>query len=440
MLRAIMQKTISIFIATLFLSHPAFAVLKPAHLLGEIKQLQVAGKRPELCAIPPKLTSAKYAKNDERREKELCSYNVGATIAGCAKLNSTNPGVDFMLPKSGSGFALANCTAEGMSKRAKYKLSSSCSYTPAILAYYHFSRALGNVLNVPTSVARTMDLDRHLTIGNHALHVMRNKKGELIYKTWSSLMSSLNAGRKSRNADLLFVEGYDQSYGALSWNPKGELFYKEFFNGGVDRAATFKQKNPIYRALVNPATKVGREFTASNVQAMQQLKDLSNMLVIDTVLGQQDRFGNIHFETKYYFPVRDANGFKVSSVGDFKEVPEALKPRAVAAKEMVLKDNDCGVAKENKIKAARLLDGIAHISPETYKRVLELERAGDANREFFQRVLLFTDADYRKVMTNLKEMASMLKSACNAGKLKLDLDMDLHFSGAQLPTRFRCEI
>jgi len=173
---------------------------------------------------------------------------------------------------------------------------------------------------------------------------------------------------------------------------------------------------------------------------MQQLKDLSDMLLIDTVLGQQDRFGNIHFETKYYFPVRNEGGFKISSKDNLEEIPEALRPLAVSAKEMVLKDNDCGVAKENRIKAAGLLDRVAHMSPDTYRRLLQLEQAGDANRDFFQRTLLFTDSDYRQVMGNLREVATKLKSACESGRLKLDLDIDLHFSGAELPTRFRCDI
>jgi hypothetical protein len=96
-------------------------------------------------------------------------------------------------------------------------------------------------------------------------------------------------------------------YGALSENPTHESFYTEFFNGGANniaRALNFRDKNPLVGLLArnaNISTLVGRSFTAQNVQKMVQLKDAADLIVIDTLMNQQDRFGNIHYLTTYYY-------------------------------------------------------------------------------------------------------------------------------------------
>jgi len=46
---------------------------------------------------------------------------------------------------------------------------------------------------------------------------------------------------------------------------------------------------------------VGRTFTVENVQRMVQLRDASDLIVIDTLMNQQDRFGNVHCQNTYYY-------------------------------------------------------------------------------------------------------------------------------------------
>ena len=59
----------------------------------------------------------------------------------------------------------------------------------------------------------------------------------------------------------------------------------------------FATKDSIVALLAHNAdinTLVGRTFTAENVQKMLQLTDAANLIVIDTLINHQDRFGNIH--------------------------------------------------------------------------------------------------------------------------------------------------
>ena len=431
--------------SALLLAHPALAVMKPNNLLAtSIEQLAVSGKRPELCVMPKHIPDGKYAKKDDKAEAELCSLNLDADIVACPKTNSTNPGVNFNKPPKGmsrADFLAKNCEVDDAKKVAKFKLSTSCSYTPSIVGYYHVSRALGNIVRVPPVVLRTMDLDRHKAVAKHAFKIIGNNPDKLIYQTWSGIKSILDKGASHPKADLIFVEGYEQSYGALQKNPKKEEFYDEFFNKGADRIDAFKKQNKIYQALINPAYAVSREYNSSNVQAMVQLRDAADFILLDTIMGQQDRMGNIHYQKVFIYPEMKDGEYHLETESDFEEVPAELQKQAVQVKALILKDNDCGVAKENRIKAAKLLDQVAHMNPSTYKRLLKLERslADSQTKELFTRGMLFTESDYKTVSNNIREAAAMLKARCQSGKLKLDLDLDAHFSGAKLEAA-KCEL
>ena len=406
----------------------------------KIVEFAVAGRNAEVCVIPKHFAGGEYSNKDAKVETQLCDIDAYTNAAVCPKLNSTNPGVDFHSLPQGSTreqVEAANCKTAGAKKIAKYKLSSSCSYTPSILGYYHVSRMLGGIADVPPTVLRTFDLKNHIDIGRKAL--AQTKSGTLIHQTWAGLMAQLTAGAKASRRDFLLTDDFVQSYGALSENPTKEDFYKDFFNGGannVARARNFRDKNLIVGMLarnVAISTLVGRNFTTENVQKMVQLKDAADMIVIDTLMNQQDRFGNIHYLQTYYY--LDANDRDQDGSAKLKS-KKSLKPeevtqlKAVQVKTLLLKDNDCGVAKDNIAKQVGLADRIAHIDPETYRRLLHFDAIADAaeTKEFFVRELVFTANDYASVRKNLKDLATKLHQACQKGHLKLDLDLQAHFS------------
>ena len=103
-------------------------------------------------------------------------------------------------------------------------------------------------------------------------------------------------------------------------------------------------------------------------------------------------------------------------------------------KTLLLKDNDCGVSKTNVARQAGLIDRVAHIDPDTYRRLLQFDASADSptTREFFLQELLFTPADYTSVRNNLKQVVSKLHQGCAQGRVKLDLDLEAHFSGQPL--------
>lgn len=419
----------------------AFAGLSARSQRGErIVDFPVPGRNAEVCVIPKHFDGTKYFDKDSEVETWLCNMDLRKNAAVCPKLNSTNPGLDiYSLPQGGtpSEVEAARCKTAGANKIAKYKLSSSCSYAPSILGYYHVSRMLGGIADIPPAVLRTFDLQNHIAIGRAAL--AQTASGSLIHQTWAGLTAQLTAGANSKRRDLLLTDDFAQSYGALSENPTDESFYKEFFNGGANNAAraqNFRDRNPIVGMLarnVGISTLVGRNFSAENVQKMVQLKDAADLIVIDTLMNQQDRFGNIHSLAAYYYlDTKDLNqdgSPKLKSSGNMAP-EEVARLGAVEIKKMLLKDNDCGVAKTNVAKQVGLADRIAHIDPQTYLLLLQLDAVADRaeTKDFFARETLFTANDYANVRKNLNELATKLHQACLQGRLKLDLDLQAHFS------------
>lgn len=404
----------------------------------------------EVCVIPKRLDGGIYSARDLKVEMGLCNMEVhgtNANVAICGKISSTNPGIEFYrLPTGMSAVKLEeqNCQAtknqdpdDKLKKLAKYKLSTSCSYTPALLGYYHVSRFLGNINQVPVAVLRTLDIKRHLAVGNKTMSNLRAKgeANQIIGLTWGSLLKFLNQGARSPKKDVLMTDDAQQSYGALQENPTKEEKYSEMYNGGANqtiRAPNFRDKNPTYRLLKNigPVSRsVSKTWSTASVQTLQQMQNVSDMIIMDTILSQEDRFGNIHYTMRYKYlengEVKDKSSLNEEDVKTLK---------AVRIKDMMLKDNDCGVNRENHLKTSRLLAGISHVSPSTYHKLLKLNKylTTEENALFFRRETMMTSEDLAKFKINVTYAVTTLQTACKQGRLQLDLDLDGHFGDKKL--------
>ncbi len=426
----------------LLLAPAAMATLTPTLPRGE--QI-IPRSANEICVIPSKLAGGQYSEKDRKNELKLCSYDIhgaAANVAACGKTVSTNPAVEFYSIPAGMTAAQVearSCDVAESKKLTKYKLSTSCSYTPSILGYYHVSRFLGDINQVPVAVLRTMDTEKHISIGKKVIAELSAKKqGQaLIAQTWGSLISFLSPGSTSPKRDLLMSDDKQQSFGALQKNPTKEEKYSEMFFGGADqalRAVNFRDKSPIYQLLRSsrPANiLVSNRFEAGNLQKLIQMRDVADMILLDTLMNQSDRFGNVHYKEEYFY----VEGNDVKHVDELTAQDITAKG-AVKAKVMMMKDNDCGLNRPNHLKNAGLLAGLAHFNPETYHKLLQLNQAlaSDSIKSFMKKETMMNDTDYASLKANAAFAASTLQNACRAGKLQLDLDVDGHFAGAATNT------
>ena len=94
---------------------------------------------------------------------------------------------------------------------------------------------------------------------------------------------------------------------------------------------------------------------------MVQLRDAADLIVFDTIMNQQDRFGNIHYlETYYYHDPKDLDATGNPKLESSRKLTpeEVSQVGAVQVREMILKDNNCGVVKQNVAKQVGLADRI----------------------------------------------------------------------------------
>lgn len=438
-----------------------------------------SGGRQEACIIPRFLPDVKYSKDALETMQELCSFNFypstlqsGQRLAlACQKLNSTNPGLNIYdlsetiknYPDKKIDCSNVDLYADKdiVEKAGKYKQSTSCSYTPGILAYFHVSQALGKVAQVPEAVLRTLDLDTHLEIGNDAMDRIQYVKqhDSKLYQQYSMIDLTLGSligklqNPTGKHHDLLITDGYKEGYGAFLVNPSREDRYSELFvapttadsnaanavlanaQPNLKRAFAFKRAQPHYQLLKNPgliSTFIPAEM--NQYDTLINMRDIADMIVIDTIMSQEDRFGNIAFQPFKAVLLSNGETQKIELVKPKnydKKIAELNKEGFSVVstddvKQMILKDNDCSVSRTNVLGLAGLVKELRHIDPKTYHHLLKFNASLDnpAVKSIFRVDFYFTEADYTKMKQNANQVTQILKQNCNSGALKLDLDIE----------------
>ncbi len=453
-----------------FVSFSAWSQFDASTSRGTVmRQFSTPNNKQEICVIPQHSALGLYSKKDFDDEKELCSFDFhGLTedrevkqMALCPKLNSTNPGVLIMeIPENWSRnkFEAEKCLIDNELQKteAKFKQTVTCSYTPSILAYYHFSRYLGGAGRVPVSVLRTMSRDRHYKVTQQGL-IGTRKIGGAIHKGWNILKES---HENSIPQALLHDISGDFLFGALQSNIKNEGKYYEIIGGGEyeQRYNNFLKKD-FYKQLQSSQDIL--EIIGSNqfekvAQPISMLKDATDMILLDTLLTQQDRMYNQHFKwswiwlesgkikTKRVEAKMNTKGIVTfSNEKEKAELAQFQSKNAVMIKELIMKDNDCGVRARfyrNRMKEVKALDGIRHMSGKTYTAFLKLAQSlkNPDMIAYLKNETLMSDADLKLIIQNVSEVETTLRSKCRSGILKLDLDLETYFSSS--PEIFQCDI
>ena len=372
-----------------------------------------------------------YKKKDLKKQKKLCSlefFNETNYLnhkeehyqtAICPKLVNTSPAIEvYRLPitTDRDHFIRTQCPLKKREakKLAKYKLSTSCSYTPSILTYYHFSRLLG-IGKVPVAVKKMIDRKKHIQIAEKGVQYSKKLHGWMP-KNWVSLLKKL----KTNNHNVVDREK-DFSYGALVDNPRGEQLYSAFYGDGVKGYyktrlyRTLKKRGSISKILSKSFKNIGKIF---------QLKDYSDMLIFDALLSQFDRYGNVSHVKDYYYKEDGHLKHERLNPKSIEQKEKMKSLNAILVKRMLLKDNDCGLIFRNRVLDDRALEKIRHVSNSTYEALNNLHQLFQ-NSEFktwLTQELLLTPRDISKISSNLNKILSILSKGIQSGKVLLDLN------------------
>lgn len=446
-----------ILLALLFASSVSNAVNLNQLQGGSRQQYRSPNGLNEVCVVPKRWPNGYYRNSDREKEAELCGYDFYTNVGICPKYNSTNPGILLLKPNSKyskEAIDASDCNMKRMdvSTEAKFKQSVSCSHTPSILAYYQISRILGDAGRVPVAVVRSMDSKVHLQLTQKANKALRGSD-DTIAQTWA-LFAKIH--RNPGSYPNVIDASETQVYGALSDNIKNEEKYTEVSGKGSyeTRYARFLRQPPFQRVSSSASVRdiVGSSDFTKVAQTVTQMKDVGDMIVLDTLLNQQDRIGNIHYRFYWYSLNPQSPGkiertkSKAAWSNDRLIVPpeetSAMSGKqAVLLKEMLLKDNDCGVSKTNMMRSISALEKVRHISFLTYYQLLAFEKslASSSARDYFVTELLFSSSEFKSLKDNAAKARDILKGNCRAGRLKFDVDLSDYMPGASIPQR-SCEI
>lgn len=423
----------------------------------KIAQYKAPSGQVESCVVPKHFPGVKYDGDDGEDEEKLCamsfykqpgSSDPGEAYAVCPKFASTFPGVELhdLDNKNKQSYETKECLQDSRptSKEAKFKQSVSCAYTGSILGYYHVSRILGGAGNVPVGVARTMDIREHKKIADRGA---ANSSG-INNQLWKQLqrMDSNPSFGSDNDGRNYFTPDLKQIFGALSKNPTHETQHSDLYrpseggSGAGISKSSFLNSFLVKRAKTKAAvgTMIKRDF-ASAVKGILPMKDVGDLMVLDYLFQQQDRWGNAH-AVAYDYTATPEGGFKKKKVKDEGGSPA---DGAVRVKRILLKDNDCGnrVGDERSINLQDL-KSLGHMSPRTYKGLRYLAaqwKEGKAQAFLKNEALMDTFDTFGRTSfgdkfgERLVAASDSLTAACKSGQLLLDLSLEDHIASKNLP-------
>lgn len=418
----------------------------------------------ERCVRIAPIPGGGYSDGDMKDEAAYCAIDFySSQVALCPKTWSTSPGTMVYDISKGpyandrAGFE-RNACHEGKSAKdlaaeelAKFKITMNASgtsgtYAPSSLVYYHLSRYLGTSVEVPVAVWRSMDAAAHRSEVSERGLAMTGSAQRMNHEGWRHLVNAeANPASYSPTDDIMTADR-KQVYGVLLLSP-GHRYGSEI-NGtrksgwGAGQNRDF-QETPAYRALradapLAQAIATGLEEGTRDSQIRKDLGDqgspqqmvfwmreLSEIVLMDFIMSQQDRVGNVDF-TPYWYWVEEGSAkhkkSKHHEPGD-GDVPEG----AILLRRTNLNDNDAGgrVAYANFAKTTEMLQKLRHFDGGVYTRLVEmnadLQTQGPIH-EWLSTSLGLKEAEVRQFVNNTALATGILQDSCRAGRLRFDLN------------------
>lgn len=440
----------------------------------------------EECKILPPMPDAKYEKDDVADEQLLCSLDFYADteIALCPKTWSTSPGtmiydISHLNTTQAAYESDRACggSKKGHEKITKFKQTMNASgtsgtFSPAGLMYYHLSRYFDTTVKVPVAVYRTMDVKAHFERVTKKAHTKNMGKGSMNKAGWKTLYTAEKTPGNYRPPEELFTEDLKQIFGFLgdgggerygaeingvrsSW---GEVQNKEFQETPAFTA--LRSEKPLDEAITDGlnAARANSDIRkamgpgASKFQMMIWMKELSEITLLDYIFNQQDRVGNIDYKWYVYYLNEEGkvksdklDNEELRSEMDKIEYPQKGQPGVELVQRTRINDNDAGgkVEYTNFTKRTKMLEKIRHLAPETYTKLIALDKDLQAQGVYYQYLranFRLSQAQLAKIVANTHEAAGIYRGLCREGRLRFDLaSVKAAFKGEAREVQLNCD-
>jgi hypothetical protein len=419
----------------------------------------------EICVPGVRIPGGAYSASDEQQERRFCSADFRSPhVALCPKMWSTSPATIVYdisggkFPGDPAQFESKSCPRGGPARRdasaelAIYKMSvnapdTSGTFSPASLLYYHLSRYFDTELNVPVSVLRTVGKGTLLRrVIEPGVRYTANKPQLRMLHAGFRHMEDAAANPSAPGAGEMLTPDGRQFFGIMilesgnrygpemngtrnaSWGAgQNRMFQKTAPFLALRQAAPLPEaiREGVRLARLDPAMSRSLGASASAPQMAFWMRELTELVLLDFILGQQDRIGNIDFVEHWYW-VRDGRTEHRPAAGGTP--PADISPlNPVRIKRTWLNDNDAGAraSYSDFAQQTHMLDSVAHFGAATYGRLLRLRDDLESSGEIYQHL----SAGYHLDQTELglivkctRAAADVLQKACREKRLRFDLE------------------
>lgn len=434
----------------------------------------------ERCVRITPVPGGRYHASDIEDETSLCAIDLYSDeIAICPKNWSTSAALIVYDISTGrlagertkfqekvcEGGKVAKYVAKDRLARIKITMNqegASNVFTPSPILYYHLSRYFGFSTAVPIGVWRSIDKDvflNEVALGGVALsegrsHLAQNNAG------WRTLVDVINdpasysrPGSFGTAEDILTTD-QSQIYGVMYHDRGGDPYGPEIngVSAESDRMAVRYRafrKTPVLIALSTDAPlsqsiengmNKGAAALAADAAEIDEvsvnqmafwMREMSEILLLDFILGQQDRITNIDY-TPYYYWLEDGE-VRIEPVEKLKPGEGHIPPDAVSIARSEINDNDAGGRDEydNHTMQSQLLEGLRHFDAGVYSRLYALHsdfRAGGPIHAWLSTSLGLEEDQIEMIVANTIRATEILRSSCLLGTLRFDLDPEHFFA------------
>lgn len=459
-------------------------------IFAQTVQFQSPNGQTEICKILSHWPAAQYSTKDVETERALCQLDFyHSDIFSCGKNWSTSPST--LIFKKNNQFISTDLSCETQKsmetfdKVGKFKVSmnesgTSGTFSSSSLLYYHLARYLNTSIIIPVAVSREMDLNSHF---QSVTSKVRNFENKMVQTAWDYLYRAENGNPNAiQPVRELFTADFTKIYGALI-DSIGNEKYAEHVRGqkqpqwGLQQHLEMK-KTPAFRALFSSkdfysaqdeAAQFGlvqfkndfNQIPPTSHQMMSWMQDMSDMTVLDYLMQQQDRPGNIHFQWRIYYTSAGrmkSDRIKVISHGiesglekkfklpkdidrvtalaldipKYKKVCNQPDPCFIIQK-TVLEDNDAGgrVYYKDFFRQSGILESLRHMNRSTYAQLLKLDKSMSSQDQtylYLKDEFKLDSSQLNLLQKNLHQAVQVLQKSYQTGLLQLDLDFLTYFS------------
>lgn len=441
---------------------------------GQMTSFKSSLGKTEQCITLEHIPTGSYSPKDLKNETELCGVDLySPSIAICPKTWGTSPALVIYPNQSGlpsEAFEAKTClkgnepkgTEIPIEKIAKIKFSmnhetTSATYSRASLLYYHLSRYFDTSIDVPVAVYRSMDKDVHYNRVTTKVLDNGKKNGA----AWKVFLAAEKDPTSYKYPSELFTDDRTQIFGSLL--DGGGDKYTSDFNGlrtkwGLQQTKEFMDTAPFLALrsdlVLDQAIKSGEAQARTNatlnndlgkslssLQMITWMKELVEITLIDHLLSQQDRVGNIHY--KWYW-VWVQEGKVQSKKADLKDKPrpdvigKVLPPAEIAAfqpqliQKTKIVDSDAALKTNYKNfgKLAGHLASIRHYNAKIYKKLIALDQDFKTKGplyQYFATTFNLLPQELNLLVTNTQDAVQILRSNCS--KIQFDLKPEKYILG-----------